>query len=178
MRWTTPLLGAAIGGGIGMLKRDPAKYALWGAGIGLAITFMGGAAVSVGSISLRVGFDSEAIGEAQMMLNQLGYNVEMDGLLGPKTTAAIKAVQARCSLPSDGKLTGDTIHCITRLANLPSGPVASGPAIVGVQSGPAIVGIQSGPAIVGAGVDDTATGFYGPYGWDYLGRSPWGYGCW
>ncbi len=125
MRWTTPLLGAAIGGGIGMLKRDPAKYALWGAGIGLAITFMGGAAVSVGSVSIRVGAD-DAVGEAQMMLKQLGYDVEVDGLLGPKTTAAIKSVQAKCGLQTDGKLSGETINCITRLANLSSGSVATG----------------------------------------------------
>ena len=125
MRMTTPLLGAAIGGGIGMLKRDPAKYALWGAGIGLLITFMGGAAVSVGGVSIRVGAES-SVGEAQLMLRQLGYDVDMDGLLGPKTTVAIKAVQARCGLRPDGKLTDDTMNCISRLANLSPGPVTSG----------------------------------------------------
>ena len=125
MRMTTPLLGAAIGGGIGMLKRDPAKYALWGAGIGLLITFMGGAAVSVGGISIRVGAES-SVGEAQLMLRQLGYDVDIDGFLGPKTIAAIKAVQARCGLRSDGKLTDETANCITHLVNLSPGPIASG----------------------------------------------------
>lgn len=151
MRMTTPLLGAAIGGGIGMLKRDPAKYALWGAGIGLLVTFMGGAAVSVGGVSIRVGID-ERTGEAQMMLRQLGYSVDMDGLLGPKTVAAIKSVQGRCGLRPDGKLTDETINCLTRLANLSPGPVATG-----IQSGPAIVGIQSGPAIVG--MDPSSWGY-------------------
>lgn len=118
MRMTTPLLGAAIGGGIGFLKRDPAKYALWGAGIGLLITFMGGASVSVGGVSLRVGaWDNQAVGEAQMMLRQLGYDVDMNGYLGPKTIAAIKSVQSRCGLQPDGKLSGQTVDCITRLAN-------------------------------------------------------------
>lgn len=56
---TTPLLGAAIGGGIGLLKRDPAKYALWGAGIGFLVTLVGGAAVSVGGISVRVGAEAD-----------------------------------------------------------------------------------------------------------------------
>lgn len=134
MRMTTPLLGAAIGGGIGMLKRDPAKYALWGAGIGLLITFMGGAAVSVGGVSIRVGAES-SIGEAQMMLKMLGYSVDIDGFLGPRTVAALKAVQARCGLQPNGKLTNETVDCLTRLANMTSGPVATG-----IQSGPAIVG--------------------------------------
>lgn len=125
MRMTTPLLGAAIGGGIGMLKRDPAKYALWGAGIGLLITFMGGAAVSVGGVSIRVGAES-VVGEAQLLLRQLGYDVDMDGLLGSKTTLAIKAVQSRCGLRPDGKLSDDTMNCISRLANLSPGPIASG----------------------------------------------------
>jgi len=140
---TTPLLGAAIGGGIGMLKRDPAKYALWGAGIGLLVTFMGGAAISVGGVSIRVGAES-SVGEVQLMLRQLGYDVDIDGLLGVKTSAAIKNVQTRCGLRSDGRLTAETIDCITRLVNMPLGPV-----MTGIQSGPAIVGIQSGPAIVG-----------------------------
>ncbi len=124
MRMTTPLLGAAIGGGIGFLKRDPAKYALWGAGIGLLVTLLGGASVSVGGISIRVGFDDpEAVGEVQMMLKQLGYVVDMDGYLGPKTVAALKAVQSKCGLQPDGKLSGQTIACLTRLANSPSVPI-------------------------------------------------------
>jgi hypothetical protein len=122
---TTPLVGAAIGGAIGMLKRDPAKYALWGAGIGLLITFMGGAAVSVGGISIRVGAD-DRVGEVQLMLRQLGYDVDADGFLGVKTLAAIKAVQVKCRLNPDGKLTDETANCITRLANMPLGPVTSG----------------------------------------------------
>jgi peptidoglycan hydrolase-like protein with peptidoglycan-binding domain len=126
MRMTTPLLGAAIGGGIGMLKRDPAKYALWGAGIGLLVTFMGGAAVSVGGISIRVGVDSHvSVMQAQMMLKQLGYTVEMDGTLGPMTVAALKATQTSCGLRPDGKLSDATLDCLTRLILLPSGPIGT-----------------------------------------------------
>jgi hypothetical protein len=132
MRMTTPLLGAAIGGGIGFLKRDPAKYTLWGAGIGLLVTLLGGASVSVGGISIRVGYeDHEAVGEAQMMLKTLGYTVDLDGYLGPKTSAALKAVQSRCGLQPDGKLSDMTIDCLTRLANLvpiPPAPTLSVPA--------------------------------------------------
>jgi peptidoglycan hydrolase-like protein with peptidoglycan-binding domain len=115
---TTPLLGAAIGGGIGFLKRDPAKYALWGAGIGLFITFMGGASASVGGVSIRVGAeDTQTVGEAQMMLRQLGYDVDANGYLGPKTIAAIKFVQSRCGLQPNGRLNSQTVDCLTRLAN-------------------------------------------------------------
>jgi len=136
MRMTTPLLGAAVGGAIGMLKRDPAKYALWGAGIGLIITFMGGAAVSIGGVSIRVGVD-DALGVkgAQMALRQLGYNVELDGVLGPRTAAAIRSVQARCGLPQDGKPTDATLECISRLLTLPPGPIATSG-----QPGPVISG--------------------------------------
>jgi peptidoglycan hydrolase-like protein with peptidoglycan-binding domain len=122
MRMTTPLIGAAIGGGIGYLKRDPAKYALWGAGIGLLVTFMGGASVSIGGVSIRVGAES-SVGEVQLMLRQLGYDVDMDGLLGPKTIVAIKSIQSRCGIRPDGKLSDETINCITHLANLSPLPV-------------------------------------------------------
>jgi peptidoglycan hydrolase-like protein with peptidoglycan-binding domain len=119
MRWTTPLLGAAIGGGIGMLKRDPARYALWGAGIGLAITFMGGAAISVGSVSIRVGIDSASnVLQAQTMLNQLGYRVPTDGILGVKTTAALKSFQTTYGLRVTGTVDTDTLATLMAYAGL------------------------------------------------------------
>lgn len=55
MRLTTPLLGAAIGGAVGLSKGDPWKYVVWGGGIGLLVTILGGANAGVGGISLRVG---------------------------------------------------------------------------------------------------------------------------
>lgn len=55
MRLTTPLLGAAIGGAVGLAKNDPWKYIVWGGGLGLLVTILGGASAGVGGISLRVG---------------------------------------------------------------------------------------------------------------------------
>jgi hypothetical protein len=83
MRMTTPLLGAAIGGGIGLLKRDPAKYALWGAGIGFLVTLVGGAAVSVGGISVRVGADDDGPPEGMFRTWTGTQPVVVEGQTGP-----------------------------------------------------------------------------------------------
>jgi len=111
MRWTTPLLGAAIGAGI-YIKRDPGKGALWGAGIGLLVTLLGGAAVSVGGINVRVGVDDDISG-AQAMLNKLGFHVPTDGVAGPATTAALKQFQRNSGMRVvDGSVTPETLSAL------------------------------------------------------------------
>jgi peptidoglycan hydrolase-like protein with peptidoglycan-binding domain len=56
MRFGTAFVGMGVGAGVAMLTRkDPWKYALWGGGIGFVVSLVGGASVSLGGASLRVG---------------------------------------------------------------------------------------------------------------------------
>jgi peptidoglycan hydrolase-like protein with peptidoglycan-binding domain len=116
--FSTPLLGAAIGAGVGAArKRDVLTYAAWGAGLGLAVTLLGGLGVSVGRASIRVGAGgSTDIFRAQLMLGQLGYHVDADGVLGPKTVAALKSFQATYSLlRTDGSVNPETMAYLVQL---------------------------------------------------------------
>jgi len=117
MRLTTPLLGAAIGAGLN-LRKDPAKGALWGAGIGLLVTMLGGAAISVGGINIRVGVDDSDVSQVQAMLNQIGFHVPTDGTLGPATVAALKQYQRTMGLRVDGSVTPETLNSL-RIFTMP-----------------------------------------------------------
>lgn len=58
----------------------------------------------------------------QKRLNSLGFNLNVDGVLGAKTRAALTAFQEAKGLPSTGTATGDTL-----LALIKSGPQANVP---------------------------------------------------
>ncbi len=121
MELTTPLLGAAIGAGVGYMrkKKDVLSGMMWGAGIGLFVTLSGGVGVSVGSINVRVGGGSEPdVRSAQTMLNKLGYATPVDGVLGPVTADALHRVQMFFGLQqADGSLTAETMSTLHRLTN-------------------------------------------------------------
>jgi hypothetical protein len=119
MRFTTALLGAAIGGIIGTTKGDPFKYAVWGGGIGLVITLVGGAGVSIGGMSFHVGADSGTdVAKAQAMLTKLGFHVETNGVLGPLTMAALKVFQTTNALQkADGTINPETLQYLQMLTN-------------------------------------------------------------
>jgi peptidoglycan hydrolase-like protein with peptidoglycan-binding domain len=117
MRLTSAIFGAFAGGAYGVvMNKDPWKSALWGGGIGLVLTLIGGASLSVGGISLRVGADGVDVFRAQTMLNQLGYHTSMSGTLGPDTVSALKRFQASMGLTSDGTLTNQTFNLLQQLS--------------------------------------------------------------
>jgi peptidoglycan hydrolase-like protein with peptidoglycan-binding domain len=117
MRLTTALIGTVIGGSFGVAtNKDPWKYALWGGGIGLVLTLIGGASLSVGGISVRVGADGVDILRAQTMLNQLGFHTSTSGTLGPDTVAALKHFQSSVGLRPDGTLGSDTLGLLQQLS--------------------------------------------------------------
>jgi hypothetical protein len=124
MRLTTPLLGAAIGAGLNF-RKDIAKGALWGAGIGLLVTMLGGAAISVGGINIRVGVDDSDVSKVQAMLNQIGFHVPTDGALGQSTIAALKQFQRNMGLHVDGSVSPETLTALRSLA-MP-GPTGGAP---------------------------------------------------
>ena|ERR1700679_4231702 len=90
MRLTTPLLGAAIGGAVGLAKNDPFKYIVWGGGIGLLVTLLGGASAGIGGINLRVG---AAAGPR--------------GPMGPRGHMGERGIPALPSLPGYGGYSGE-----------------------------------------------------------------------
>lgn len=92
MRLTTPLLGAALGGVFAMSKgSDPWKYVVWGGGLGLLVTILGGASASVGGLGFRVG---AAVGPT--------FNKHPRG--GPKDRRGVPGYQA--ALPGYGGYDG------------------------------------------------------------------------
>lgn len=119
MRFTTALLGAAIGGIVGTTKGDPFKYAVWGGGIGLVITLVGGAGFTVGGLNVHVGADAGSdVAQAQAMLTQLGFQVETNGVMGPRTFAALKVFQSTNSLQKmDGTINPETMAYLRQLTN-------------------------------------------------------------
>ncbi len=126
MRWQTPLVGVAIGAAIGYFgKKDAAKGALWGGAIGLGLTLIGGAAVSVGGVQIRVGAGDSDVSRAQTMLNQLGYHVPTDGALGPTTVAALKQFQKTFGLPVDGAVSPQTLNLLRSYTM--AGPAGAAP---------------------------------------------------
>jgi hypothetical protein len=64
----------------------------------------------------------------QAALNRLGLTdaagkkLAVDGQLGPKSTAAVKAAQRRLGLPADGKVTPELLTKLKRLKKLPAAP--------------------------------------------------------
>lgn len=52
------------------------------------------------------------IKEVQQRLNDMGYSLGEDGILGPKTTAAVKAFQGTAGLKPDGIIGPDTIRAL------------------------------------------------------------------
>jgi peptidoglycan hydrolase-like protein with peptidoglycan-binding domain len=116
MRLTTALAGTVIGAGVGVLmKRDPWKYALWGGGIALVTSLVGGANLSLGGFSLRVGADGVSVFRVQTQLNQLGFRTSMNGVLGPDTVAALKQFQSNMGLVPDGTLSSQTLGLLQQM---------------------------------------------------------------
>jgi peptidoglycan hydrolase-like protein with peptidoglycan-binding domain len=121
MRLTTALAGTVIGAGVGVLMhKDPWKYALWGGGIALVTSLVGGANVSLGGFNLRVGGGADNVFRVQTQLNQLGYKTLMNGVLGPDTVAALKSFQVNMGLSPDGSLTSQTLGLLQQMTM--SGP--------------------------------------------------------
>lgn len=85
MRFGTAFVGMGVGAGLAMLtNKDPWKYALWGGGVGFAVSLVGGASVSLGGTSLRVGQLPQSL-PTPGLPGQLVYNLDprTDPLLDP-----------------------------------------------------------------------------------------------
>lgn len=71
-------------------------------------------AVASGSAVLHRGHKGEGVKELQRMLNAMGANLEVDGKLGPKTEAALKAFQDGRGLGSNGVLDASTLEMLRK----------------------------------------------------------------
>lgn len=58
---------------------------------------------------------SSSVASQQAALNQLGYGLTVDGIKGPKTTAATLDVQRRCGVTRDGVYGPITARCVEQL---------------------------------------------------------------
>jgi hypothetical protein len=54
--------------------------------------------------------DAETVSRLQSALNERGFALQVDGVLGPKTEAAIREFQQRRDLPADGRLNRSTLR--------------------------------------------------------------------
>jgi peptidoglycan hydrolase-like protein with peptidoglycan-binding domain len=151
MQLGTALWGAAIGGLIGAVtKEDPLKYALWGGGIGLGVSFFNKEemihraglkipAFSLPTPALPGQFDYRTDPRTDALLDpvsrrrlypawllahwqnadpkvvmdiQTRLGTSPDGALGPATTSAVAAYQARAGLPQTGNMDLNTMEAI------------------------------------------------------------------
>ena len=56
--------------------------------------------------------DRQTVTRVQSALNEAGFNLAVDGLLGPNTQAAIEEFQRRRGLPPDGNPTQPTLRAL------------------------------------------------------------------
>jgi hypothetical protein len=103
---TGAVAGAAVGGPVG---------ALVGAGVGAAIGHEGtdanGNVTKTGSSgSHMAAAGDERVRRAQTALNQEGYSLEVDGVMGPHTESALKSYQTKNGLDPTGTLDDATLQ--------------------------------------------------------------------
>jgi outer membrane lipoprotein SlyB len=107
---TGALAGAAVGGPVG---------AVVGAGVGAVVGHQGTDAN--GRVTKTASNDShmmsrsdDQVRRVQSALNEQGYNVQVDGVMGPQTESALKSWQAKNGLEQTGTLDSATLD---KLAN-------------------------------------------------------------
>jgi hypothetical protein len=100
---TGALAGAAVGGPVGA-----AVGAVAGGVVGHEGTDANGHVTKTGSNGATAMGDDQ-VRRAQTALNQEGYNLEVDGVMGPRTESAIKSYQAKNGLTQSGTLDDATL---------------------------------------------------------------------
>jgi outer membrane lipoprotein SlyB len=102
---TGALAGAAVGGPVGA-----AVGAVAGGVIGHEGTDANGHVTNTPSNGSKSWSGDEQVRKAQSALNDQGYNVQVDGVMGPQTEGAIRSYQEKNGLTASGTLDDATLR--------------------------------------------------------------------
>ncbi len=69
---------------------------------------------ALGAGPIHIGHRGQGVKDLQKMLNAMGANLEEDGLMGPKTEAALKSLQSASGLQPSGILDAKTLMAMQR----------------------------------------------------------------
>ncbi|MCK8824780.1 peptidoglycan DD-metalloendopeptidase family protein [Fuchsiella alkaliacetigena] len=86
-------------------------------------------ASNLGIRNLREGTEGADVKELQSKLNELGYEVGVDGLFGPQTAAQVKQFQSEYGLSADGIVGSQTLFALKKLTELVEHRVQPGESI-------------------------------------------------
>jgi hypothetical protein len=108
-------IGAGTGAAAGAVVGGPVG-ALVGAGVGAAVGHEGtdanGHVTKTGSNGSMAAAGDARVRQAQIALKQEGYNLQADGVMGPRTESALKSYQAKNGLEQTGELDSATMQAL------------------------------------------------------------------
>jgi peptidoglycan hydrolase-like protein with peptidoglycan-binding domain len=101
---------------------------------------------TAGQAKQASGQSSDIVKQAQQKLSQAGHKVQTDGVMGPKTQAALKEFQQAKGIEASGELNKDTLAALGVSGEVTTGSAAIGGSASGEakSSGSAGAGASSG----------------------------------
>ncbi|MGM9643000.1 MAG: peptidoglycan-binding protein [Eubacteriales bacterium] len=110
--------------------------------------------------TIKYGMKGDDVSNLQTTLNNLGYNLDVDGSYGPQTLAAVKDYQAKNNLTVDGLVGPQTQAALYKNNTSPTDPIAQTPADLPQDSEP------TASQLSGSGSKSKSTIDYGDFSYE------------